>query len=100
VSEPAWIHELVLDSRRKGLRSNKILHDGKVSHRCVHERIKWTIVVIKLPNDDVPSPSILFAKIRVLDIPNAFVDRERHSVTRDGGIVYDVRMAEFPIHAV
>jgi len=79
---------------------DEILQDGKVGHGSVHHRCERVVVVAEFSNDDVTSPSVLLVEVRALDVANALVDGEGHSIARNGGVVDDVRVGEFLVHHV
>lgn len=79
--------------------SHKIIFEnGEVSHRCVSHGRERVITIFH--DDYVASPGELFLVRASLDVADIFVDRERHSVSRNGRIENDIRTCEFAVHAI
>jgi hypothetical protein len=49
---------------------------------------------------DRTSPSESFVEVRALNVANALVNGERHSIARNGRVVNDVWVGEFLVHHV
>lgn len=75
-----------------------IFYQGKVGHRCIdHGRER--IVPIFCDND-IASPGCFLFEVFGLDVANAFVDGELHSIPRYGWVEYYVGIREFSVHAI
>lgn len=75
-----------------------IFDDGKIGHCRVRHGRKGVFAILR--DDNVASPGNNFLEIPSLDLAYAFVDREWHSITRDGWVKYYVRIGKLLVHAV
>lgn len=80
------------------MRHEVVLHDGVVGHGSVDQAGEGIPRV--LANDNVSPPGHFLSERGALEIANAFIDWERHTVPRNGGIEHHVWTGEFFVHAV
>lgn len=75
-----------------------VLQNGEICHGRVHHRRETTVAV--LGHNNVSAPSKVLSESLSLDFPHSLIHREWHTVARDDGIEYDVRVGELLVHAV
>ena len=75
-----------------------IFKDGKVRHRGVNHGSERIVAVFCYK--DVTAPGALFVKVFSLDVTNGLVDWERHTISGNNRIKYDVGVGKFAVHAI